>query len=109
MRDLSTLLSMPLRLIFEIRAGIRAERRAGDLLKKLARAKTPSPSGIGGESGKIVTTNDETQQSSRYAASLEHIGISRQTTTCYQRLADVTSSAGRRPEGRRSVGIIVGI
>lgn len=42
---------------------LRAERRTGELLKDLARAEAPNPDGLGGKSGKIVMSNDRTQQS----------------------------------------------
>lgn len=67
---------------------LRAERRAGELLRDLARAKVPNPLGAGGKSGKIVGSNDATQQSA-YAAALEDHGISRQTAHRYQALAAV--------------------
>ncbi|MCO6441895.1 MAG: hypothetical protein J5I81_12625 [Nitrococcus mobilis] len=43
---------------------LRAERRSGELLRELARANIPNPQGVGGKSGKVVTSNDATQQSS---------------------------------------------
>lgn len=49
---------------------LRAERRAGQLLKELERADKPNPEGLGGKSRKTVTSDDVTQQKSPYAEAL---------------------------------------
>lgn len=67
---------------------LRAERQAGALLKELARAETPNPSGLGGKAGKTVVSAPVTQQSP-YAAALLDTGISRQTAHRFQALANV--------------------
>lgn len=67
---------------------LRAERRAGELLKELARSAVPNPTGLGGKANKIVTSHVVTQQSP-YAQALEENGISRQKAHRYQRLAEV--------------------
>ncbi len=67
---------------------LRAERRAGELLKDLARADAPNPEGIGGKTKKVVTSHAATQQSP-YAEALETHGITRQTAHRYQALAAV--------------------
>lgn len=88
---------------------LRAERRAGELLKELARATAPNPAGLGGRTGKIVTSQPVTQQSP-YAAALEENGITRQTAHRYQRLAevpkDVFEDALSGPEKPTAVRVI---
>lgn len=74
---------------------LRAERRAGELLKELARADAPNPNGVGGKSGKIDTSHAGTQQSP-YAAALETNGMSRQTAHRFQALANVPQETFER-------------
>ena len=71
---------------------LRAERRAGELLKELARAEAPNPEGLGGKSGKSVTSTATTQQSP-FAQALSDSGMSRQTAHQYQALADLSPVA----------------
>lgn len=77
---------------------LRAERRVGELLKELARAETPNPSG---RNQHQVASTDETQPQpsisdqararapSPYAAALSEQGMSRQQASRYQALADI--------------------
>lgn len=67
---------------------LRAERRVGELLRELERASVPNPAGLGGRSGKVVTS-DQTTQQSPYAAALEAQGMSRQAAGRFQALADI--------------------
>lgn len=77
---------------------LRAERRVGELLKELARAETPNPSG---RNQHQVTSTDETQPQpsiseqarargpSPYSVALSEQGMSRQQASRYQALADI--------------------
>ncbi len=66
---------------------LRAERRAGQLLKEMARADAPNPSG---KNQHEVASNDVTQpDKSAYATALESSGLSRQVANRYQALANV--------------------
>lgn len=65
---------------------LRAERRAGELLKLLARAETPNPSGANQHE---VASTAVTQPKSPYATALSDTGMSRQTAAQYQGLANV--------------------
>ena len=68
---------------------LRAERRAGELLKELARA-TPEQAGAqGGRGNEKSMSNDATGFSSPYATALADTGMSRQTAHRYQQLADM--------------------
>jgi hypothetical protein len=88
---------------------LRAERRVGELLKELARAETPNPHGIGGRSGKLVTSAEATQQSP-YAEALEQHGMSRQAAHRFQALADMPAErfeeALQAPEKPSTAGIL---
>lgn len=90
---------------------LRAERKVGQMLAELQRATAPNPSGLGGHTNKVVTSNDVTQQpKSEYAATLEQTGISRQTAHRYQRLAELPEStfeaALRKPEKPTTNGLV---
>jgi len=61
---------------------LRAERRAGELLKELAR-------GTGGGDVKLHPSSRATSEPSAYASALESTGLSRQTANRYQALANV--------------------
>lgn len=67
---------------------LRAERKAGELLKELARA-TPEETARAGGHGKAATSTPLTQQESPYAKALSDTGISRQTAHQFQALANV--------------------
>lgn len=86
---------------------LRAERRAGELLKELARADAPNPAG---KNQHEVTSNDRTQAQSPYAAALADTGMSRQTAHRYQQLADMPrgdfEAALASPEKPSTNGII---
>jgi len=66
---------------------LRAERRAGELLKELARA-TAAEAGSAGGHAKAGTSNGVTCQTA-YASALDRTGLSRQTANRYQALANV--------------------
>lgn len=70
---------------------LRAERRVGELLKELARAEPAerNPAGLGGHAGKVETSAPVTKQASPYSAALQEHGMSRQTASRFQALADV--------------------
>jgi hypothetical protein len=56
------------------------KRRAGELLKELARAEhNRNPEGAGGKSGKAGTSTDATCQPSPYAEALATAWVSRKT------------------------------
>lgn len=82
---------------------LRAERRAGELLKELARAQT---SGL--KQGPL--SNDVTTEQSPYATALADTGMSRQTAHRYQQLADMPrgdfEAALAGPEKPSTSGII---
>ena len=64
---------------------LRAERRTGELLKELQRDQT-----VGLKRGSdLPLSNDEITGKSEYAEALQRTGISRQTASRYQALADV--------------------
>ena len=74
---------------------LRAERRTGELLKELARA-TPVEVATAGGFAKAATPNDADKQTaaftptpSPYASALQQTGISTQTASRYQALANV--------------------
>lgn len=70
---------------------LRAERRAGELLKELARA-TPREVAQAGGAAKAATSKGETKQQtapSAYAATLADLGMSRQTANRYQAVAEI--------------------
>lgn len=69
---------------------LRAERRAGELLKDLARCDSGATRNPSGRAGKEPMSRVVTQvPASPYAAALEENGITRQTAHRYQRLAEV--------------------
>jgi len=71
---------------------LRAERRTGELLKDLARATAPNPQGS--NQHKEVTPNDAEQPTpSPYASALQQTGISTQTASRYQALANIRARA----------------
>lgn len=87
---------------------MRAERKFGELLKELARANVPNQAGTN-----QVTSNRATQppqQLSPYAEALQRTGISRQTASRYQALADVPKetfeAAMRDPEKPTTTAIL---
>lgn len=87
---------------------LRAERRVGELLKELARADAPNPSG---RNQHEVTSVRETQPTqSPYAAALEEHGMSRQTASRFQALADIPAetfeNALRAPEKPTTAGVL---
>lgn len=89
---------------------LRAERRAGELLKELARA-TPEQAGAqGGRGNEKSVSNDATGFSSPYATALADTGMSRQTAHRYQQLADMPrgdfEAALAGPEKPSTSGII---
>lgn len=65
---------------------LRAERQAGLLLKELARAETPNPSG---RNQHEVTSQERTQPASPFAQTLADTGMSRQQAHRFQALANV--------------------
>ena len=65
---------------------LRAERRAGELLKELARAEAPNPTGTNQHE---VKSTPKTQPKSPYASALSETGISRQTANQFQKVANV--------------------
>ena len=65
---------------------LRAERRAGELLKELARAE-PEQRSVNGRAGNNVNGDDEIK--SPYASALSDSGMSRQTAHQYQAQANV--------------------
>lgn len=69
---------------------LRAERRTGELLKELARA-TPAQSGAKGNAAMGRVSNDATCDSP-YAEALQRTGISRQSASRYQALAEVPAA-----------------
>ncbi len=73
---------------------LRAERRTGELLRELARAQAPNPRGTNQHSE--VMSKGATQPKSDYAATLDRTGISRQTASSYQALAEVPTSVFER-------------
>lgn len=90
---------------------LRAERRVGELLKDLARADSPNPSGLGGHSGKVDTSDDRTQQpASEYAAKLGELGMSRQAAHRFQAVANIPQSDFERalsgPERPTTAGVL---
>lgn len=113
---------------------LRAERRAGELLKALARAETPSPNGRRGNdriasndgtqfpSPAAATSTDRTKQQGRtdapspppppspYARTLTETGMSRQQAHRFQALANVPAkefeAALAKPEKPTASGIV---
>lgn len=88
---------------------LRAERRAGELLKELARAE-PSEIARAGGHAKAATSSPETKQPSPYAEALDRNGMSRQTAHKFQALANVPAetfekalSGPDRPSARRII------
>lgn len=70
---------------------LRAERRAGELLKDLARA-TPREVAQAGGTAKAATSKGRTKQQSApsaYASTLADLGMSRQTANRYQAVAEI--------------------
>lgn len=78
---------------------LRAEPRAGELLKELARA-TPQEVASAGGHAKAATSNADTKQPSAYAPTLASTGMSRQQAHRFQALADV----GKRDKFRGDFG-----
>src|SRR5690606_17830774 len=77
---------------------LRAERKAGELLKALARADAPNP---GGRNQHEVTSNDRTQPTSPYNQALESTGLTCQTAHRYQALANVPEKELRDTKHKR--------
>jgi hypothetical protein len=82
---------------------LRAERRTGELLKELERAQ--------GKRSDLTSSNGATKSESAYAVALESNGISRQTASRYQALANVPAEdfeqALRDPVSRPSTTRII--
>jgi len=68
---------------------LRAERRCGQLLRELARAEAGARRNPNGRRGKKPGSAAVTQAPSPYASALSETGISRQTASRYQSLAEI--------------------
>lgn len=93
---------------------LRAERRTGELLKDLARA-TPADAGKASGAARANASNDGTRSApsnpkSPYAKALHSTGISRQTASRYEALANVPKAtfeeALRDPEKPSTTGLL---
>lgn len=88
---------------------LRAERRTGELLRELERADAPNPAG--NNQHREVVSNNATQPKSPYAETLDRAGISRQTASRYQALANVPAETFERhladPEQRPTTNKII--
>ena len=89
---------------------LRAERRTGELLKELHRAE-PAERNPAGKNQSSVSSNDATKPKSEYAETLERTGITKQTASRYQGLADVPKETFEKhlsdPKERASTSKII--
>lgn len=88
---------------------LRAERRVGELLKSLARAEPRTANLMRGDQAPNVAPTDA-REPSPYAVALDAHGMSRQTASRFQALADVPSEtferALRAPEKPTTAGVL---